>query len=365
MEIRDVTLGERIAEGRGLRGLTQDRLAHAADLSRTAIAKIESGTRRVSALELVAIAQALNFRLDWFTNASPPAMVSHRNLSEPGAPSPSIDLALEMLVRDVEFVASQIQRSRPAPPSPLDAPAHAQQADDVAATARGLLGLPADEPVHDLQHLVASLGLLAFSLDLGQEGADAATILLPDGGVSLINGDRSVGRRRLALAHELCHYLVADDYRIDWQVAVANDADTREAAFDRFARALLLPGTGLESTWRDHRGEGLRLAAVLTGSRFQVDMTTLARRLRELDLIGSEESTAIRAVRTTKGDIVEWGLHVPHDLEPPALPIAYQQDVLRLYERELISEDRALDLLYGAYGDDDLPPLAPGKISEI
>ncbi|WOP18917.1 helix-turn-helix domain-containing protein [Raineyella sp. LH-20] len=40
MEIRDVTLGERIAEGRGRRGLTQERLAYAADLSHTAIAKI-------------------------------------------------------------------------------------------------------------------------------------------------------------------------------------------------------------------------------------------------------------------------------------------------------------------------------------
>lgn len=57
--------------------------------------------------------------------------------------------------------------------------------------------------------------------------------------------------------------------------------------------------------------------------------------------------------------------HVPYDLEPPALPIPCQRDVLRLYERELISEDRALEFLHCAFSAEDLPPLPPGRASEI
>ncbi len=74
--------------------------------------------------------------------------------------------------------------------------------------------------------------------DLGPESADAASIMLVDGGVALVNGCLHVGRRRLAVVHELAHYLFADEYTVDWKIA-EDAADTWEARLDRFARAML------------------------------------------------------------------------------------------------------------------------------
>ena len=73
----------------------------------------------------------------------------------------------------------------------------------------------AEQPIRRLTDAVSGIGLLAFSRDVGKDTADAGTILLRRGGVSLINSHMKVGRRRLALAHELGHYLVADDYTVD------------------------------------------------------------------------------------------------------------------------------------------------------
>jgi hypothetical protein len=97
-------------------------------------------------------------------------------------------------------------------------------ADNLARQARGLLGLAA-VPVYDLIDRAASIGLLVFSRDLGVDTADAGTILLRQGAVSLVNSRNTVGRRRLALAHELGHYLVADKYIVDWRVVDQQGGD--------------------------------------------------------------------------------------------------------------------------------------------
>ncbi|MFB7091596.1 ImmA/IrrE family metallo-endopeptidase [Streptomyces sp. NPDC056296] len=127
------------------------------------------------------------------------------------------------------------------------APATAAEAEEMAATARRMLGLGPAGPAHNIAGLAAALGLLIFSLDRGH-GADGGTVLLGRGGVTLINGSRMVGRRRLAAAHELGHFLIADEYAMNWRIASA-DADGQEARLDRFARALLLPESDLRARW--------------------------------------------------------------------------------------------------------------------
>ena len=64
-----------------------------------------------------------------------------------------------------------------------------------------------------------------------------------EGGVCLVNSHNKVGRRRLALAHELGHYLLQDEYTVDWRVT--DGGVGLESRLDRFARALLLPAQGL------------------------------------------------------------------------------------------------------------------------
>jgi Zn-dependent peptidase ImmA (M78 family)/DNA-binding XRE family transcriptional regulator len=344
-----------VAVARSESGLTQDQLAAAIGIPRTALTKIENGTRRVAVLELVKIAGELRRRVEWFVDSGPQAIVSYRAAGS-GLATQAIDTELDRLVRDVEFVASETVRLLSGQPDEQPSPATMSEADNLATTARELLGLEPDRPVGDLVPLVANIGLLPFSLSLG-DGADAGTVLLAHGGVSIINGDRRVGRRRLALAHELGHYLIADPYTTDWRVA-SLEAEALEARLDRFARALLMPEADLRDRWAQlisAPDEMMRDAAIRGGSYYRVDMATLARRLNELDLVDVRQANEIRRFQTTKVDIIEKDLVVSHELAPVSLPRTYAQAVLKLYRNEIITGSRAVGLLLGALEEESLP----------
>src|SRR5687768_7410208 len=64
-------LGSRVAEARVAAGLTQEELAGAVNLGRTALAKIETGNRQLDSLELARIAEAVGRPLEWFVRQTP------------------------------------------------------------------------------------------------------------------------------------------------------------------------------------------------------------------------------------------------------------------------------------------------------
>ncbi|MGP2436607.1 helix-turn-helix domain-containing protein [Streptomyces sp. JW3] len=358
-------IGARVAQARAERGVTQAQLAASIGMDRTALAKIESGSRRVNAVELVALARELGHRVEWFVEEAPPALASYRG-ARPDEPVQDIDRELDVLVRDAEFVTSHCPDLVAGQPEPLPHPVTAEEAEGLAAAARRMMGLEPAQPAHDLSRLVAGLGLLVFSVDLG-EGADAGTVLLRRGGVALTNGHWRVGRRRLAAAHELGHYLIADQFSVDWRVA-ASEAHGIEARLDRFARAVLLPGEDLRRRWTHWLGvpeEMWRDAAVRAASHYGVDMATLARRLVETGLVDNDQAADIRRVQTKQADIVEKNLVVRDELVPVALPRPYEQAVLRLYRHEVITADRALGLLRGSFQRESLPDLPPLPETEI
>ncbi|MDJ0377005.1 XRE family transcriptional regulator [Cryobacterium sp. PH31-L1] len=366
-EINANTLGARIREARERAGLNQGELSSLVALDRTAVSKIEAGTRKITALELSSVAQAIGVRMTSFFSDPLPALVSHRSSQGLDTVDSKIDQLLAGLAADVELVrslaSSELVPERFAE-TPYPRPRSNSAAEDLAATARHLLELNYTEPVHDLANQVARIGLFAFSRDLGVDTADAGTILLTSGGVSLVNSHNKVGGRRLALAHELGHFLVADDYTIDWRICEPNG--DIEATLDRFARALLLPKDGLAGLWEEKRAaHGVRETAVLCASDFRVDMATLARRLRELEIVESDVANFIRTISTTRADIVEFGLNVPTELEATSLPIAFQKGVLRSFREEKISRERALGLLRGTFEDEDLPPIRPRREDEL
>ena len=179
-------LGERIAAARREAGLTQGACAARADIERTALAKIETGARRVGAVELARLADALDVRIEWFFEDAPPSVVSRRNAAEAGAPSPVIDRSVERLAREIEF----LQRIGPdlnLPASPeLPAPGGVDEAEAAAREARRMLGYDKGEPAVGLADRAADLGLLVFSLELGDDAADGASILLSRGGVAVV-----------------------------------------------------------------------------------------------------------------------------------------------------------------------------------
>lgn len=351
-------MGSRIGQARARAGQSQAELATQASMDRSALAKVENGSRRVSALELARLAEALGERIEWFVAEPPPAIVSRRNLAEPGTASPSIDRAVERIAQHVEFVQKHDQAFGFTAPM-INRPTNAEQAEQAASHARGLLDVDGHLPLHGISDHAAKLGLLVFSLDLGPDAADASSIMLERGSVAVINGNLHVGRRRLAAAHELGHCLFADEYTVDWKVDTRNN-DPWEARLDRFARALLLPRSGLQHAWEQCRQEGnsLRTIAIKIASHFRVDMTTLAQRTRETDLLGEHDAAHVRTIRTTRADIVELDLVTSDELAAPALARAYELSILRLYRAETISAARAVELLLDSWDESELPELS-------
>lgn len=354
-EMTSAELGRRIREARERRGLNQTELGERLQLDRTMVNKIESGTRKVSALELSQIADALRVRMSSFFATPVPAIVSHRSAQGLEVVDSQIDAMLEELVADVELMQDLGALSRrEAHSAQIDVPQTRADAETMAERARTSLGLNDALPANDLQRLFGEAGLLVFTRDLGTDTADAGTVLLRDAtGVSVVNSAPKVGRRRLAAAHEFGHFLVCDDYSIDWDVTAGGQQT--EALLDHFARAFLLPGGGLRELWSRAIGDGLRAAAVVAASTFRVDMATLARRLTDLDLVTGAGAGQIRQFRTTGADMIEHDLYPHDDMAGTTQPRVYQQAVLRLVRDELISGARALDLLWGTVDENDLP----------
>lgn len=364
-------LGERIRAARERAGHSQGDLAAMVGLDRTAVNKIEAGTRKVTAVELSDIATALSVRMATFFADPVPAIVSHRARQGADTTDATIDRTLARLGDDIELVdrlAPGVMEldglTERAGATQLSAPESMKAADELARAARRLLDLDDVEPVKELVDAAASIGLLIFSTDLGPDTADAGTVLLRRGGVSVVNSHNRVGRRRLAAAHELGHYLAADDYTIDWKIT-GHREDT-EARLDRFARAFLLPTDGITEAWSAAKGDfDLRTRAVLAGSRYRVDMSTLIQRLLDLGLATSSDADELRDVTTTRADIVEHGLVIPADLEGTSQPAPFQRAVLQAVRTERISRERALDLLQGTFSDADLPDPRPRQENEI
>lgn len=363
-----ISLGNRVANARQMAGLRQDDVAQAIGLDRSALAKIEIGARRVTALELAQIAEVVGERVEWLLEDSPPAIVSHRSVSDPGQPSAQIDRAIEQVARSVEFVAGADSAfgSLLQPLAPVVEPVGDDGIEAMASEARTTLGADPVGPLHHLAAVTGRAGVLAFPIALGADSADAASVLLPGGAVVVINSTLHTGRRRLSLAHELGHVLIADEYTVDWRVD-HQPVDRRERMLDDFARAFLLPAESMAEEWREYAGPGnfRREAAVRIASRFRVDMTTLARRLRRLGIVDDAAAADIRRVRTTRADIVEFDLVVADELPSGELPREYQAAVLRLYRSEHVSAARALDLLMDTWTEDQLPTLPRRPESSI
>ncbi|MFC4866973.1 XRE family transcriptional regulator [Streptomonospora arabica] len=368
------TLGERIRDARRRADMSQEDLGQAAGLERTVVNKIERGARKVMALELADIAAAIGVRMSTFFDAPVPALASHRSSQGLATADSQIDTLLAKLADEVEFVSclGGDELGLGAGPTGAQAgiarPATNADAEVLAAKARELMGLPANQPIRELSHSVADIGLLAFSRDIGKDTADAGTLLLRSGGISLVNSHMKVGRRRLALAHELGHYLVADDYTVDWRVADYSDRSVPfESRLDRFARALLLPDPAFAEQWNDKAAHyGVRTASILLASEFRVDMATLATRLNDLGLTDGETAASVRRHRATQTDIVELNLHVPlEELAGTTVPRTFSRAVLRLVRDERISRERALDLLQGTFDELDLPAIRERRSDEV
>lgn len=351
-------LGARVAEAREALGVTQASLAEDLGIDRTSVVRLEAGSRKVSAGELARVAQFLRRPIDWFVLESPPAVVSRRRDSgrvhEAGV---DLDLALDAAARDVQFLLDRKLLRWPSH-DVLAVPATHEESEALAAQVRAELSVE-EGPIRDLGAAAAQLGLVWFSLRLG-ELHDGACVELDDGaggrrlGVAVINGDQDAGRRRWTLAHELGHYLVADAY------ANEHPSGDVERFLNSFVAYLLMPRAGVTAIWRERHGEE-RLAALTVAARYATSWTAACSHLVNLGFIRRESLEAMRRAEPTRGDYRLLGEAWDEELAAPSVPREYGRQVLAAYQGGALSADRAVELLQGTLDAADLP--TPSEIS--
>lgn len=344
-------LGKRIADGREEASLTQAELAQAIGLDRTALVKLEAGTRKVSATELVAIAGALRRPIDWFVFESPPAIMSRRRDPAVGRTSRALDLEIEQLARDVVFLLDARVLAGGDARARFDVPTDFGAAEHLADCARGRLEGP-DGPMLDLQGVCEHLGLIAFAIDLGMDAGDAAYVEVGELGVALINGSVEPGRRRFNLAHELGHHLVGDAYAAE--TAVGGGAET-ERLLNAFAAHFLMPRNAVSRMWRELASGDRRLAAVAIAVRFRVSWSVACNQLRNLELIDYDERSGLVSQDLQRGEFLQLGERWVEELVAPSIPPEYGRLVVSAYRSGRLTPERTVELLRGTVSKDELP----------
>jgi Zn-dependent peptidase ImmA (M78 family)/DNA-binding XRE family transcriptional regulator len=348
-------VGARVADAREALGITQAQLASQAGLDRTALAKIERGNRGMSSLELARLATSLQRPIEWFVREAPPAVVSRRQALIESTTSSSLDTLLEQAARDVELLLELggLPDAEPRRPRALR---NFDDAENLASEVRSDIGAP-DGPLNDLGAAVEQMGLRAFVFEL-EKAADGAYAAISNVGVTVVNGSMPSGRRRFTLAHELGHHLLLDAYSTDY---LDEGAGTLEGLMNAFAAYLLMPRRSIVAFWREHNGDqDRRTATIQIAARYRVSWTAACSHLHNLDLVDDRTRMILTADPPRRVDYMELGVAFVEELEPPWLAPGYVSAVIRLYRRNKISSDRALELLYGTLVEADLP--APHEV---
>jgi len=215
-----------------------------------------------------------------------------------------------------------------------------EEAEDIANRVRNRWKLGCD-PIPNMTELLEEKGLKVLIVELPARVSGLTCLVKRRGNSSdlpaiVINQKNSLERRRLTLAHELCHRL------IDPQLPKKDE----ERAANRFAGAFLMPRSHLEKEVGRHRNS-LGYRELISLKRiYRVSGAALLVRLRDIGIISSSVLTYMfQSVART------WRSEEPEELEPKNKRGTYEQPkrferlCYRALAEDLISLYKAAELL--------------------
>jgi Zn-dependent peptidase ImmA (M78 family)/transcriptional regulator with XRE-family HTH domain len=341
IKVRPEVLGPRLKGARSLAKLTQEAAAQKLGFARTTVVAIESGKRPVSSDELRAFAELYAVPESELLAAGTPSLdmelkfrahtnsddvdgaVAHLLLNKLAAASVELEKMLErpMLQPDLPIVS--VSRS-----GPVD-----QQAEDAALGVRQRLGIGFG-PIPDLIALV--------ELDMGLRVFERGLPSKVSGGFIVVNAIHPASRRRLTLAHELCHALLR---RAGVVVHMTDDdfSDREEKFCDAFARAFLMPAMTVRkkaAELRDAAGQFSVRQLLAMAVYFRTSIEAMTRRLEGLGLLpkGTFDSLKARGLGTQHLE------EVRRELDEPEVAGRFTPRTLLLaaeaFEKGLLSEQQ-------------------------
>ncbi|MGF1645970.1 MAG: helix-turn-helix domain-containing protein [Kineosporiaceae bacterium] len=348
-------LGDRIREARTAMGRTQDEIAAALGVDRSAVARIEVGERKVSALELDALGRALGLPLVHFLSRPPAAITSRRrqlaeDTTSTSATAYRADALLQAHLRDAEQLrgTGYLRPTGDLPSGTVDSPDAARA---LAAAVREFADLAG--PLNGMCEVAERVGLYILVVDEQIEGSS----LTPDHGygVAVVGGREQPGRRRFTAAHEIGHHVLGDEYQADSGVAASRDE--RERLIDAFASELLLPRHELSREWSRSPGSAFDRLVVIS-ARYRASWRVAVISAAAEGLVSADEGQALQRRSPHRGDFVRLlGISPEPDLVIGETGPRWRQAAVAAYVDGLVSAERAVELVHGALGIDDLPEI--------
>lgn len=247
-------LGNRIRSQREAAGLSQKALGDMMGLSRSSIAQIEAGKRKIDVLFLRQLARQLGVTpMDLLAEegdaevaeTADAAIVREIAKVSPGEGRPLGDFLEAM--RNYKLLLSRSEESRPRLPEPAvgfstRSPKYRVSAE--AIRVREALGL-GDSPCGDsLREIIENAGVPVFSLDLDPDALSGLYVNYPGvGPVLMVNGRQLRWRQNFTLAHEFGHVWLHRSERAVASRIFNPPAETREIEVqaNAFAAAFLMP----------------------------------------------------------------------------------------------------------------------------
>lgn len=301
MPLTQEQLGERIARARERVGLAQAELAVRVDLSQSAISRIESGDRGVDSLELAAVAEALDVSVLDLLEVEPLAdelRVAARmdDLRE----AATVDRAINRVLDVVRLDRLLDELGEPESVQPERPQLHVQsgrppveQGKRLAERVRVLWGLGDDPLPPNLFSLIEDRTGLGVALEPLQERIAGLCARLDDVAIALVDSSATYGRQRFTLAHELCHFLLADGDRLVVDEQLLGRRSAMEMRANAFAAHFLVPAKAVHRYLRDREVD--EEVAIELQYTFGVSLDALLWHLLNLDLISDYRRQQIHA----------------------------------------------------------------------
>ncbi|MEP1079370.1 XRE family transcriptional regulator [Leptolyngbya sp. PL-A3] len=271
MALTNEVIGERLREARKNVQLSQEAAAAVIGLDRTALIKIEKGTRTVTGVELQQLAQLYRRDPAEFLVDQPlqeDLLITFGRI-EGNAPlgwSKEIAHQIEILkeaVRLRDMLGDPLSAFPPIYqlPLPRSYEEAAAQGKEIAVLERERLKLGAG-PISDVANLIASQGIWTAAVNF-PDNVSGLFIAHQQYGLAIFVHQRHARvRRRFSYAHEYAHALVDRNRREPEPTSTQNKNDFIEKRANAFASEFLIPAAGVyESLERMHKGRPSRASA--------------------------------------------------------------------------------------------------------
>ena len=314
---------------------------------RQTVSAIETGTRRMTATELVLAVEELGAPLDYFTD--PFRLVGEGRFSwrQTGVGADQLEKYERNVGRWIAAyrkLAPQVGRDLPLMRRALGLPRNSRIGDAMVAGERFVteFNLGKAPATGLIQVMERELGILVLMVD-AQHGISGAACRLPELDTVIIQRREIEGRRNFGLAHELFHILTWDAMPPEHSEEVRETGGKRvEQLANNFAAAVLMPASTLKHTggWSSLAEQDL--IAQLNAVADKLRVTSSALRWR---LVSLGELNAAVARSLSEEELFNNGHNVV-DGETPALFSRGFVEILALaLERGYVSVRRLAGLL--------------------